>query len=38
MDYVMNPKNFNKIKIGILEFSEFLGVSQSVKRAMRIAE
>ena len=38
MDYVMNPANFKKIKIGMLDYSTFLGVSDSVKRAMLIAE
>lgn len=38
MDYVMNPANFKKIKIGILDYSSFLGVSDSVKRAMKMAE
>ena len=34
----MNPANFKKIKIGILDYSTFLGVSDSVKRAMTMAE
>ena len=38
MDYVTNPTNFKKIKIGILDYSEFLGVSASVKRAMKMTE
>jgi len=34
----MNPANFKKIKIGMLDYSTFLGVSDSVKRAMIMAE
>lgn len=32
----MNPVNIPKIKIGILDYSSFVGVSASVERAMNI--
>ena len=34
----MKPENFKKVRIGILEYSSFLDVSDSVKRAMIMAK
>ena len=38
MDYVMDKQNFKKIKVGMLDYSSFMGVSESVKRAMKMTE
>jgi len=38
LEYMQNPQNFKKIKIGIIDYSDFLDVSDSVKRAMNEAK
>lgn len=38
MEHMMNPYNIKKTKIGILDYSTFLGVSDSVKRAMKMTK
>lgn len=34
----MDSKNFKKIKIGVLDYSSLLDVSDAVKRAMKMSE